>query len=183
MKNNRLILNQKQIDLTIQRLCYQLIENHNSFENSVILGLQPRGVFLAQKIVNHLQGIFPDSNIKFGVLDATFFRDDFRRRDNPIIPNKTKIDFIIEDKKVILIDDVLYTGRTIRAGLDAMLAYGRPSLVELLVLIDRRLSRHLPIEPNYVGTTVDSVISERVEVQWEEIDGKNEVVLKENIKA
>lgn len=177
MKNNRLILNQKQIDLTIQRLCYQLIENHNSFENSVILGLQPRGVFLAQKIVNHLQGIFPDSNIKFGVLDATFFRDDFRRRDNPIIPNKTKIDFIIEDKKVILIDDVLYTGRTIRSGLDAMLAYGRPQNVELMVLVDRRYSRHLPVEANYVGTQVDSISEERVKVEWKEIDGKDQIIL------
>lgn len=183
MKNNRLILNQKQIDLTIQRLCYQLIENHDNFENSVVLGLQPRGVFVAQKIVNHLKSIFPKNEFVFGALDATFFRDDFRRRENPIIPNKTQIDFIIENKKVILIDDVLYTGRTIRAGLDAMLAYGRPSLVELLVLVDRRLSRHLPIEPNYVGTTVDSVTSERVEVHWKETDGKNQVVLKENLKA
>lgn len=183
MKNNRLILNQKQIDLTIQRLCYQLIENHNDFKDSVILALQPRGVFVATKIVEHLNGIFPDSKIPFGVLDATFFRDDFRRRDNPIIPSKTQIDFIIENKKVVLIDDVLYTGRTIRAGLDAMLAYGRPSLVELLVLVDRRLSRHLPIEPKYVGTTVDSVTSERVEVHWKETDGKNQVILNENLKA
>ena len=129
MKNNRLILNQKQIDLTIQRLCYQLIENHNSFENSVILGLQPRGVFLAQKIVNHLQGIFPDSNIKFGVLDATFFRDDFRRSERTIEPNQTKIDFLIEVKKVIMIDDVLYSGRSVRSGMDALLAYGRPEKV------------------------------------------------------
>jgi pyrimidine operon attenuation protein/uracil phosphoribosyltransferase len=183
MKNNRLILNQTQIDLTLKRLCYQLIENHNDFSNSVILALQPRGIYVAEKIVLHLKSIFPDANIEFGTLDTTFFRDDFRRRDNPLIPNKTKIDFIVENKKVVLVDDVLYTGRTIRAGLDAMLAYGRPSLVELLVLIDRRLSRHLPIEPNYVGATVDSVTSERVEVHWEQFDGKNQVVLKENTRT
>ena len=98
----------------------------------------------------------------------------------PLIANKTQIDFIIEKKKVVLIDDVLYTGRTIRAGLDAMLAYGRPDLVELLVLVDRRYSRHLPIEPNYVGTTIDSVTSERVEARWEETDGESKVILKGN---
>ena len=180
MKNNRLILNQTQIDLTIKRLCFQLIENHNDFSNSVIIGLQPRGIYLANRIKAQLQVIFPKQEISMGTLDTTFFRDDFRRRDNPLIPNKTQIDFIIENKKVLLVDDVLYTGRTIRAGLDAMLAYGRPAHVELLVLVDRRFSRHLPIEPNYTGLTIDSVTSERVEVQWEETDSKNQVILKEN---
>ena len=122
------------------------------------------------------------TSIPLGSLDTTFFRDDFRRRDSPIIANKTQIDFIIENKKVILIDDVLYTGRTIRAGLDAMLAYGRPDLVELLVLVDRRYGRHLPIEPNYIGTTIDSVASERVEAKWLETDGVDEIILKENKK-
>ena len=117
--------------------------------------------------------ILNTDSIQLGSLDTTFFRDDFRRRDNPLIPNKTNIDFIIEGKKVVLIDDVLFTGRTIRAGLDAMLAYGRPDLVELLVLVDRRYSRHLPIEPNYVGTKIDSLQSERVEAKWEETEGKN----------
>ncbi len=178
MEDKRLILNQTQIDLTIRRLCFQLIENHNDFSNSVLLGLQPRGVFLAKRIHAQLKEILPNQNIDFGTLDTTFFRDDFRRRDNPLIPNKTQIDFIIENRKVVLIDDVLYTGRSIRAGLDAMLAYGRPSLVELLVLVDRRLSRHLPIEPNYTGTIIDSVSSERVEVQWEETENINQVYLK-----
>lgn len=180
MKSNRLILNSIQLQLTIKRLCHQLIENHNHFENTVLLGLQPRGIFLAQRIQSELQTITKIPKIHLGSLDVTFFRDDFRRRDNPLIANKTQIEFIIEDKKVVLIDDVLYTGRTIRAGLDAMLAYGRPELVELLVLVDRRYSRHLPIQPNYVGTTVDSVISERVEARWKETDGQSEVILKEN---
>lgn len=179
MKNNRQILDPHHLKLTIKRLCYQLIENHNDFENTVIIGLQPRGVFLARQIHEELQQITGNKNIALGSLDTTFFRDDFRRRDIPLIANKTQIDFIIEDKKVILIDDVLYTGRTIRAGLDAMLAYGRPDLVELLVLVNRRYSRHLPIEPNYIGITIDSVASERVEVMWEDTDGKNEVILNE----
>lgn len=180
MGKKRLILNQQQIELTIQRLCYQLIENHNDFSNSALIGLQPRGIFLAKRIHSTLKKITANNDIACGTLDTTFFRDDFRRREAPLIANKTQIDFIIEDKKVILIDDVLYTGRTIRAGLDAMLAYGRPDLVELLVLIDRRFSRHLPIEPNYVGTTIDSVSSERVEVNWRETEGESEVLLKEH---
>jgi pyrimidine operon attenuation protein/uracil phosphoribosyltransferase len=179
MKSKRLILNQTQVELAIKRLCFQLIENHNTFSETVLIGLQPRGTYLARKIQMELEGIL-DKKVHLGSLDTTFFRDDFRRRDNPLIPNKTHIDFIIENKNVVLIDDVLYTGRTIRAGLDAMLAYGRPDLVELLVLIDRRYSRHLPIEPNYVGTTVDSVASERVEAQWKESEGKDQVILTAN---
>lgn len=179
MKSKRLILNQTQLSLTIRRLCFQLIEKHNDFSNTVLLGLQPRGIYLAKRIQEELKQILDKEQILMGTLDTTFFRDDFRRRDNPIIPNKTQIDFIIEGKNVILIDDVLFTGRTIRAGLDAMLAYGRPDLVELLVLVDRRYSRHLPIEPNYIGTAVDSVESERVEAQWEEVEGKTQVILKE----
>lgn len=177
MKSKRLILDSTQLDLSIKRLCFQLIENHDDFSESVLIGLQPRGIFLAKRIQQNLQKILGVDAIKLGSLDTTFFRDDFRRRDNPLIPNKTSIDFIIEGKKVVLIDDVLFTGRTIRAGLDAMLAYGRPDLVELLVLIDRRYSRHLPIEPNYVGAKVDSLQSERVEAKWEETEGKNEVIL------
>ncbi len=134
---------------------------------------------VAERIHKELEKIL-GKTILLGRLDVTFFRDDFRRRDNPIIPNKTQIDFIIEGKKVLLIDDVLYTGRTIRSGLDAMLAYGRPDLVELLVLVDRRFSRHLPIKANYIGIQVDSLDSERVEAKWEETEGKNEVILKWN---
>lgn len=177
MGRTRPILSSKQIDLIIRRLCFQLIEKHNDFNNSVILGLQPRGIYLAKRIQQTLSEILKKDDIQLGSLDVTFFRDDFRRRDNPLIPNKTNIEFIIEDKKVILIDDVLFTGRTIRAGMDAMLAYGRPELVELLVLVDRRLSRHLPIEPNYVGTVVDTISSERVEAKWKETEGSDQVIL------
>ena len=167
----RVILNSKHLELTINRLCYQLIENHDAFNNSVLIGLQPRGVMLAERIHKKLEEI-TNSSIPIGVLDVTFYRDDFRRRNNPITVNKTKIDFLIEGKKVILIDDVLYTGRTIRSGLDAMLAFGRPDHVECLVLIDRRFSRQLPIKADYVGNTVDAVTSENVNVVWEGNSGK-----------
>ena len=112
-----------------------------------------------------------------GNLDITFYRDDFRRRETPLIPSATNIDFVIEGKNVFIMDDVLYTGRTIRSGLDALLAYGRPDKVELLAMIDRRFKRDLPIEADYVGKTVDTLISERVSVEWSEIEGEDKVVL------
>ena len=172
----RIILGQDQFNLVIKRLCCELIENHNDFASSAILGLQPRGIYLASRIHQCLledHGI----DVKKGSLDATFFRDDFRRKDTPLIPSSTKLDFILEGKRVILIDDVLFTGRTIRSGMDAMLAFGRPKKVELLVLIDRLYSRDLPIQPDYTGLTVDTIEHQRVKVQWKESDKKDQVVL------
>lgn len=174
---NLTLLDGQKFQITLQRLCHQLIENHNDFSNSVILGIQPRGIYLSQRIAGELKQIIPNAHIKSGILDITFYRDDFRRGDNPLVPSSTEIDFIIEGKKVILVDDVLWTGRTIRAAMDAILAFGRPEKVELLVLVDRRYSRHLPIEPNYIGIKVDSMSSQKVVVSWEETDGADKVVL------
>ena len=171
------LLSSPKFDLTIKRLCYQLIENHNNFSNTAIIGLHPRGVFLANRIHEELKKILPKANIDFGNLDITFFRDDFRRRESALVPNSTNINFIIEGKKVILVDDVLYTGRTIRAGMDAMLAYGRPKKVELLVLVDRRFSREIPIEPDYIGIQVDSIASQNVRVSWKETDDSDKIEL------
>lgn len=163
----RLILDGPLLDITISRLGQQLIENHHQFEESVVLGLQPRGVYLANRIHQHLE-LQTGADIPLGQLDTTFYRDDFRRRDTPIRANSTHVPFIIEDKRVILIDDVLYTGRSIRAALDAMIAFGRPRSVELLVLINRRYSRELPIEPTYIGRNVNTMHSQRVLVEWQE---------------
>src|SRR5437868_829125 len=171
----KVILDGKQFEVTILRLCHQLIENHDDFRDSVIIGLQPRGIYLANRISVELRNILKSKKVNCGNLDITFYRDDFRKKE--LIPNSTNIDFIIEDRNVILVDDVLFTGRTIRAGLDAMLAFGRPKDVELLVLIDRRLSRHLPIQAKYVGKTIDSIISEKVKVEWKEVEGADKVTL------
>lgn len=171
----RLILDSPQFEITLNRLCYQLIEVHNDFSDSVIIGLQPRGIFLARRIQTILQKILKKKDIPCGSLDITFYRDDFRRKE--LVPSSTEIDFIVEDKNVVLIDDVLFTGRTIRAGLDAMLDFGRPKDVELLVLIDRRLSRNVPIQAKYAGCTIDSIASERVKVEWRETDGVDRVWL------
>ncbi len=167
------LLNNRQISLTVKRLANQLIENHHDFGNSVIIGIQPRGIILSDKIVNEIYNETKEVKLHYGKLDITFYRDDLRKEIH--IPNKTDIDFSIEGKRVILIDDVLYTGRTIRAALDALMDFGRPGGVELLVLIDRRYSRQLPIQPNYTGKSIDSIISQKVKVLWEE--GKEEVVL------
>lgn len=173
----RIILNSRRFELTINRLCYQLIENHNDFTNSALVGLQPRGIHLARRICEQLSKILRNNDILLGNIDVTFSRDDFRRREAPLIPRTTQMDFIVENKKVVLIDDVLYTGRTVRAGLDEVMAYGRPKGVELLVLIERRFCRQLPIEPNYVGISVDSIASERVKVEWKDIEGEDKVCL------
>lgn len=171
------ILNDKQLSITLDRLCHQLIENHLDLQDTVLIGLQPRGIFLSDRINQKLKALLPGVSVPYGKLDITFYRDDFNKGNSPHIPNQTDIAFSIENKKVVLIDDVLYTGRTIRSALDAMLDFGRPDKVELLVLIDRRFSRQLPIQPDYAGRTIDSIISQRVKVYWKENDGRDEVVL------
>lgn len=176
MKEQQVIIDSSHFELTLSRLCYQLIENHGDFSETVLIGLQPRGINVLSRLKEKLDEILGKS-ILCGNLDVTFFRDDFRRRETPLIPSATNIDFVIENKRVVIIDDVLHTGRTIRSGLDAMLAFGRPSKVELLVLIDRRFQRHLPIQPDYVGLKVDTLTSERVAVEWKESDGQDRVVL------
>lgn len=173
----RTLLNGQKFQITIKRLCHQLIENHTDFSNTVLVGIQPRGTFFADRVHQELSAILKNNTIKKGHLDITFFRDDFRRKDGLVTASSNTIDFIIEGKQVILIDDVLWTGRTIRAAMDALLAYGRPEKVELMVLIDRRFSRHLPIEPNYIGQQVDCVDSQKVKVSWKENEGEDKVIL------
>jgi pyrimidine operon attenuation protein/uracil phosphoribosyltransferase len=162
----KLVLDSHLLNITLDRLCQQLIEVHSDFVDTVILGMQPRGIFLAELIHTKLKKLVK-KDIPFGYLDTTFHRDDFRRRDIPAKASETRISFAIEGKNVILIDDVLFTGRTVRAALDAMIAFGRPSKVELLVLVDRKHTRDLPIAADYVGKYVDTLESQRVLVELE----------------
>lgn len=152
-----------------------MLENHVDLNNTVLIGMQPRGIFLSDRIVQEIKQVEPAANIHYGKMDITFYRDDVRQELH--VPNRTEIDFSIEEKKVVLIDDVLYTGRTVRAALDALMDFGRPSKVELLVLIDRRYSRQLPIQPDYIGKSIDSIITQKVKVLWKEFDDRDEVVL------
>jgi pyrimidine operon attenuation protein/uracil phosphoribosyltransferase len=172
----QVILNEKHLELTLKRLSHELIESHHDFSQTVLVGLQPRGIHVVSRLKDTLENILQQP-VRCGNLDITFFRDDFRRRERPLIPSITNLDFSIENKKVVLVDDVLFTGRTIRSGLDALLTFGRPSKVELLVLVDRRFRRDLPIQADYVGKAVDTLVSERVSVEWKETEGADEVVL------
>lgn len=165
------ILDGQQLAITIKRLAHQILENNPLPTDTVIIGLQPRGVFLSDRIIAEIRKEPAAEGICYGKLDITFYRDDIRKELH--IANHTDIPFSIEGKRVILIDDVLYTGRTIRAALDALLDFGRPGKVELCVLIDRRFSRQLPIQPDYVGKAIDSIISQKVKVEWD----KKEVIL------
>lgn len=168
----------QQLQITIERLAHQLLEKHNDFSGSVLIGMQPRGIHLSNRIYGKLAELLPGIQIPYGKLDITFYRDDFNTSSEALPEaRETSINFSLENKKVILIDDVLYTGRTIRAGLDALLDFGRPESVELLVLINRRFSRELPIQPDYIGMTVDAVDAQRVKVLWKELDKKDEVIM------
>jgi pyrimidine operon attenuation protein/uracil phosphoribosyltransferase len=169
------ILTQQQLGITVKRLAHQVLENNISPEKLVFIGLQPRGIYLSDQIVKEIENQMPGIRIHYGKLDITFYRDDIR--DGLHIANQTRIPFSIEGKKVVLIDDVLYTGRTIRAALDALLDFGRPEKVELCVLIDRRFSREFPIQPDYVGKAIDSFVSQKVKVRWQERDGEEGVVI------
>jgi len=171
----KIILNEQQLALTIQRLANQLLENHLDLANTVLIGIQPRGIYFSDRIVQQLQSEVSPAAIQYGKLDITFYRDDVRKGLHEL--NQTEIPFSIENKEVILIDDVLWTGRTIRAALDALLDFGRPAKVELCVLVDRRYSRQLPIQADYVGRPIDSIITQKVKVYWKEKDGKDEVTL------
>ena len=171
------IINSKEVTIILHRLACQLIEKHLDFSDTILVGIQPRGVFLAERLKQILESEYQTPEIQLGYLDITFFRDDFRRTDKPLEANKTQINFIVENKKVIFIDDVLFTGRSIRSALTAIQSFGRPSEIELLVLIDRRFSRNLPIQPDYRGRQVDAINNEKVKVSWKENEGEDAVYL------
>ena len=180
MIEQRQLLSQNDIAITIERLCQQLIESHDNFDNTIIVGVQPRGSLLSKRILKKLQSQLKGVKIESGNIDISFYRDDLRRREQPIIPEVMDMNTTIEGKDVVLIDDVLYTGRSIRSALDALMTFGRPKSVELLTLINRRFSRHLPIQPNYVGRTIDILDTEKVIVEWKEINGNDRVLMVKN---
>ncbi len=175
--STKVLLDSKEIDIILHRLSCQLVENHGDFSDTVLIGIQPRGIAVLKRLQTILTTEKGITNLATGQLDITFYRDDFRRRDEPLQANTTSIDFILENKRVVLIDDVLFTGRSIRAALTAIESYGRPSDIELLVLIDRRFSRNLPIQPTYLGKQVDAVNNEKVLVKWHEDKSKNAIHL------
>jgi pyrimidine operon attenuation protein/uracil phosphoribosyltransferase len=173
----KILLDHHQLNITLQRLAHELVENHLSFDNTAIIGIQPRGVLLSDRIVQLVRQITGTEHLRYGRLDITFYRDDVHQGNTLHLPEATDIAFSIAGKKVILIDDVLHTGRTIRSAMDALLDFGRPSQIELMVLIDRHFSRELPVQPDYVGRTIDTIMTQKVKVTWGEKEGQNEVLL------
>jgi len=176
MKKSRTILKDERFALTIERLCHQLIEKYDNFENTCLIGIQEGGVFMGDRIYAGLLAILGVERLDYGKLDITFYRDDFRTRTKPLKASSTEMDFLIEGKQVILMDDVLYTGRSVHAAMTALQHYGRPKNVELMVMVDRRFNRHLPIQSDYVGMTIDSLDEAYVKVEWAE-DGKDKIRL------
>lgn len=177
MNGSRTILAAAPFALTIERLCHQLIEAHDDFDNTCFVGIQEGGVALGDRLVTRLSEILEGKKLLYGKLDITFYRDDFRTRDKPLRANRTEMDFIVDGKQVILLDDVLYTGRTVQAALTALNHYGRPAQVELVALVDRRFNRHLPIQSDYIGITVDSLDDAYVRVEWAEADGADRILI------
>jgi pyrimidine operon attenuation protein/uracil phosphoribosyltransferase len=177
MDVSRTILAAEPFALTIERLCHELIEAHDEFDNTCFVGIQEGGVALGDRLVTRLSEILGGKKLLYGKMDITFYRDDFRTRNKPLRANRTEMDFIVDGKNVILLDDVLYTGRTVQAALTALNHYGRPEQVELVALVDRRFNRHLPIQSDYIGITVDSLDDAYVRVEWAEVDGEDRIII------
>ena len=171
------IMDDKKMKRTFQRLAIEILEHNREAEKLVLIGIQTRGVHIARRIqglIKELEG----GDIPLGILDITMFRDDLHKHEQQPAVKKTKIDFSIEDRDIILIDDVLFTGRTIRAAMDSIFELGRPASVQLVVFIDRG-HREMPISPDFKGKYLPTSRRERVQVMLQEIDGKDQVLIME----
>ena len=176
-----IILNSNELKITIERLACQLIEKHDDFSNTILVGLQPRGKYLCNRIVEILKAEYHINNLKYGLLDITFYRDDFRRNEKILEASRTDFILSVENKNVVFVDDVLFTGRTVRAALTAIESFGRPKSIELLILIDRRFSRELPIQPDYKGLQVDVYENQKVLIEWND-ESKNDYAYLTTVK-
>jgi pyrimidine operon attenuation protein / uracil phosphoribosyltransferase len=177
MQNGKVLLSPQRFELTIERICHQLIEDWGDFSDVCFVGIQLGGVPLGNRIVERLKVLTGNEQILYGKLDITFYRDDFRLNNKQLAPHPNEMNFTVADRNVLLIDDVLYTGRTIQAALSALQHYGRPKTVELITLVDRRFNRHLPIQADYTGMVVDALDEAYVKVRWQEIHGTDEILL------
>ncbi len=177
IKEKGTVMDEIQIRRALMRISHEILERNRGAQNIVIVGIRKRGDSLAKRIKEQIKDI-ESVDIPFGVLDITLYRDDFTTIDYKPIVGKTEIPFDVTGKIVVLIDDVLYTGRTVRAALDAIVDFGRPKEIQLAVLVDRG-HRELPIRPDYIGKNVPTSENELVEVRVKEVDGEDRVVLRE----
>jgi pyrimidine operon attenuation protein/uracil phosphoribosyltransferase len=174
MREKATVLNSEDIERIIKRISHEIIERNKGSENLIFIGVQKRGVPLAKRIKENIEKI-TNSEIKLGKLDISFYRDDLNERVKSDV-NITDIPFEIKGKDIILVDDVLFTGRTIRAAMDAIMDFGRPQTIQLVVLVDRG-HRELPIRADYVGKNLPTSLNEYVEVKFSEIDGEDKVTI------
>ncbi len=181
MERPKVIMDEKEIDRALSRMAHQIIERNKGVKDLCLIGIRTGGVPLAcrlQKKIEQIEGSAP----QVGILDITLYRDDWSNLSQHPIIRKTEIPFSIDDKKIVLVDDVIYTGRTIRAAMDAVIDYGRPSKIELAVLVDRG-RRELPIQPDFCGVTLSTSGSEHVNVYLKEVSGKDQVLLEKTDNA
>ena len=168
-----------QVARTIARMAHEIVERHHALEELALIGVRTRGVPIARRLSSVLADI-TGITVPAGVLDITLYRDDLMRQ--PVGPQpilrRTEIDFSIDNRRILLVDDVLYTGRTVRAALDALIDFGRPRTIELLVLVDRG-HRELPIKADYVGKNLPTSLEESVQVRLAEVEGVDEVVIED----
>jgi pyrimidine operon attenuation protein/uracil phosphoribosyltransferase len=181
MKIKAKIIDSDGIRRTITRLAHEILEKNKGPENLVLLGMRTRGEFLAKRIKDKIFQI-EQIRLPVGVLDVTLYRDDFRTKLKQPEVSVSNITFDLNEKNVILIDDVLFTGRTVRAALDAIMDLGRPGSIQLCVLIDRG-HRQMPIKADYVGKNIPTSINEEIKVKMEEIDGEDAIYLVDNSKT
>jgi len=179
LKEKAKILDKEAIDKSIERIAHEIIEKIKSVDDMAIIGIKKRGACIGERLAGKIKDI-AGTRPPVGALDITLYRDDLTQVSEQPTVHATEIDFDISGKKIILVDDVLYTGRTIRCALDALIDYGRPGQIQLAVLIDRG-HRELPIRADYVGKNVPTSPKETIEVRLAEVDGKDEVVLCEQI--
>jgi pyrimidine operon attenuation protein/uracil phosphoribosyltransferase len=177
MKIKADLLDAQGLTRTLQRLTHEILEKNRGMENLVLVGIRNRGDCLARRIIKTIKDI-EGEEVPLGVLDITLYRDDFQRFTESAVVQETDITFDISEKTVILVDDVLYTGRTIRAALDALIDLGRPACIQLAVLIDRG-HRELPIKADYVGKNIPTAEGEEIQVKLKEVDGEDKVLLVE----
>lgn len=171
------IMDAEDIERTLNRLAHEIVERNKGSKNLAIVGIRTRGEFLAKRIAEKTSRL-ENNQIPVGILDITFYRDDVRLKLRQPEVKTTEIDFAIDDKDIILVDDVLFTGRTVRAALDELMDFGRPKTVQLVVLVDRG-GRELPIQADFVGRRVKTSLNERVKVKLKEVDGEDLVLLVE----
>jgi pyrimidine operon attenuation protein/uracil phosphoribosyltransferase len=179
MREKAKILDKEAISRALMRIAHEILEKTKGTEGLCLVGIRNRGVYLAQRLAEYIKKI-ENQEVAVGILDITLYRDDLTLIASQPVVHKTEIDFDISDKNIVLVDDVLYTGRTVRAALDALIDLGRPKSIQLAVLVDRG-HRELPVRADFVGKNIPTSKTETIEVRLEEADGKDEVVIVEKV--